>query len=562
MQMVYVCDATAVGAGLCTNEELGQFIVSPDVDKSRSQIITQAIHLKDPAAINYPVLRTGYYCISTEAFNTEEYTGIIEFRNAYGELAAAQIAKLPFYGAMVLVYFFLGMAWGVLYYMNRHDILPVQNYITAILVFLVIEIFMTWLFYDYQNRHGVNTGAKALLVVVSILSAGRNSFSFFLLLIVCMGYGVVKPSLGKTMIVVRWLAIAHFVFGVIYAVASLSITPESAGPLILLVVLPLAGTLTAFYIWTLNSLGATMKDLNLRKQTVKAGMYRKLWWCILISIVVIFAFFFINSWTFAGVNNEDFVPQHWSTRWFILDGWLNLVYLGDVAFVAWVWRPTANNRRFAMSDEVSHDHDQINRLILTTVYRSHKTTKASKSPRCATHLTLTPKTSKATQAVQAQNHRTNRPRTTLPDAPTSTETSRPCPRRYHGSHRRRSRERVLTEKRCLRSEARAMTLMTTTTSVMLGEQQTCRKTRLGSVTSIAVVYSNEYGLGYFEPFQILTSGHVPLLASIFSSLCASFVRSRHCCFVVPSHAQWIIRLGHDYGAIYALDMNHDRVATL
>lgn len=190
------------------------------------------------------------------------------------------------------------------------------------------------------------------MVIVSVLSAGRNSFSFFLLLIVCMGYGVVKPSLGKTMIYVRWLAATHFVFGVIYAVASLSVTPESAGPLVLLVVLPLAGSLTAFYIWTLNSLNLTMKDLMERKQTVKAGMYRKLWWCILTSIIVIFIFFFVNSWTFAGVSDEDFVPSHWSTRWFILDGWLNLVYLADVFFVSWLWRPTANNRRFAMSDEV------------------------------------------------------------------------------------------------------------------------------------------------------------------------------------------------------------------
>jgi hypothetical protein len=67
------------------------------------------------------------------------------------------------------------------------------------------------------------------MIIVSVLNAGRNSFSFFLLLIVCMGYGVVKPSLGKTMLIVRGLAAAHFIFGVIYAVASLSITPDSAG---------------------------------------------------------------------------------------------------------------------------------------------------------------------------------------------------------------------------------------------------------------------------------------------------------------------------------------------
>jgi len=220
-----------------------------------------------------------------------------------------------------------------------------------------VEMSMTWLFYDYENRNGSNIGSRILMILVAILNAARNSFSFFLLLIVCMGYSVVKPTLGKTMVYVRWLAGAHFVFSLIYSIASLTITPDSAGPIVLLVILPLAGTLTAFYVWTLNSLNATMKDLNDRKQTVKASMYRKLWWCILGSIIVIFGFFFFNSFTFAGASDPDFVPFHWKSRWFILDGWLNLVYIADVAFVAYLWRPTANNRRFAMSDELAQDDE-------------------------------------------------------------------------------------------------------------------------------------------------------------------------------------------------------------
>ena len=202
-----------------------------------------------------------------------------------------------------------------------------------------------------------------MMIIVAILNAGRNSFSFFLLLIVCMGYGVVKPSLGKTMWYVRILALCHFVFGVIYAVASLTITPDNAGPLVLLVILPLAATLTAFYVWTLNSLNLTMKDLLERKQSVKAMMYKKLWWCILGSIIVIFAFFFLNSFSFAGRRDPDFVPDHWKTRWFILDGWLNLVYLVDIAYVAYLWRPTANNRRFAMSDEVRCTRTKLRRNL-------------------------------------------------------------------------------------------------------------------------------------------------------------------------------------------------------
>jgi hypothetical protein len=196
-----------------------------------------------------------------------------------------------------------------------------------------------------------------LLVVVAVLNAARNSFSFFLLLIVCMGYGVVKHTLGRTMIYIRWLAIAHFIFGIVYAVTSLVVNPDTAGPFVLLIVLPLAATLTAFYVWTLNSLNLTLKDLRERKQHVKETMYRKLWWCILLSIIVIFAFFFFNSFSFASARDPDYVPFHWKTRWFILDGWLNIVYFADVAFIAYVWRPTANNRRFAMSDEIAQEDD-------------------------------------------------------------------------------------------------------------------------------------------------------------------------------------------------------------
>lgn len=196
-----------------------------------------------------------------------------------------------------------------------------------------------------------------MLIIVGILNAARNSFSFFLLLIVCMGYGVVKHTLGRTMVWVRWLAAAHFVFGLIYSVTSLVVSPESADFFVLLIVLPLAATLTAFYVWTLNSLNYTLKDLKERKQHVKESMYRKLWWAILASLLVIFGFFFFNSFTFASVNDPDFVPFHWKTRWFILDGWLNLVYFADVAWIAYLWRPTANNRRFAMSDEIAQDDD-------------------------------------------------------------------------------------------------------------------------------------------------------------------------------------------------------------
>lgn len=372
---------------LCNTTSLGEFILADNAEDSSKRVIrTEAIHIAktERLAVNYPIEKTGYYCVETFAPEDQEYTAIVEFRNAYGELPAAQIAKLPFYGGMAIVYAVIGIFWGFLYVQHRQDILAVQNYITAIIVFLVIEMLMTWGFYDYQNRHGNNVGNKVFMIVVSILNAGRNSFSFFLLLIVCMGYGVVKHTLGKTMLYVRWLAVTHFVFGVIYAIASLTIRPDDAGPLVLLVILPLSATLTAFYIWTLNSLNMTMKDLVDRKQRVKFLMYKRLWWCILGSILVIFGFFFFNSFAFAGAGDPDFAPTHWQTRWFVLDGWLNLVYFADVCFVAYLWRPTANNRRFAMSDEVRNSPRTPLNNDINLTQSSRKTMKVSRLRRSKT----------------------------------------------------------------------------------------------------------------------------------------------------------------------------------
>ncbi|KAK3944281.1 lung seven transmembrane receptor-domain-containing protein [Diplogelasinospora grovesii] len=354
----YICKPEYVEAGFCNETDIGEFILAPNAtEKSTNVILTKAMHLKDSVPIKYPITKTGYYCVIAYPYTASKFEALTEFRNAYGELPAAQIPKLPFYGGITILYALVLVFWGFLYFHHRSDILAVQNYITAILIFLVVEMLMTWGFYDYLNRNGSNMGSRVLLIVVAILNAVRNSFSFFLLLIVCMGYGVVKPTLGRTMIYVRFLAIAHFVFGLIYAITSLLVTPDTAGPFVLLIVLPLAGTLTAFYVWTLNSLNFTLKDLRERKQHVKETMYKKLWWCILLSIIVIFAFFFFNSFSFASASDPDYVPFHWKSRWFILDGWLNLVYFADVAWIAYVWRPTANNRRFAMSDEIAQEDD-------------------------------------------------------------------------------------------------------------------------------------------------------------------------------------------------------------
>lgn len=100
--------------------------------------MTKAVHLNNPAPINYPIKKTGYYCVLTEGFNIQKYSAVVEFRNAYGELPATQIPKLPFYGGMSILYALVAVFWGFLYFQHRHDIRECQ--LNGFFFFLVFSL--------------------------------------------------------------------------------------------------------------------------------------------------------------------------------------------------------------------------------------------------------------------------------------------------------------------------------------------------------------------------------------------------------------------------------------
>ena len=110
LQKSWQCNEESIQANLCTQEQAGEFILASDAaEQWRNPIVTKSIHLKEPEAINYPIGHTGYYCVGTLGYSTSEYKAVVEFRNAYGELQASQIAKLPFYGGLTIVYAVLAM---------------------------------------------------------------------------------------------------------------------------------------------------------------------------------------------------------------------------------------------------------------------------------------------------------------------------------------------------------------------------------------------------------------------------------------------------------------------
>lgn len=341
--------------------------------------------------IQYLVRKTGYYCVAVVPVTVLQtaptsaalkrqpsdihpsYHGTVFFRNVFdGRLAATDYPKVNFYLAMLILYSAWAAAWGWLFHKHIAEILPIQYYLSCLVGFLIIEMVANLAYYRYLNAHGKGTASTVFLFVVAILDAGRNSLSFFLLLIVSLGLSVVRDNLGPTMRKAQILSIAHFVFGVLYAVGIVELEFESTSALVLLLfVVPLAFTLSAFLMWILWSLNATISQLRARKQHYKLRMFQRLQYILLFVVFVISIFFVVSTLTFTGRLAEDYAANSWKVRWWLLDGWLSLLYFFAFGGIAYMWRPSANNSRLLMSDELAQDDEDAEDYDLEAI--EHRT---------------------------------------------------------------------------------------------------------------------------------------------------------------------------------------------
>ena len=83
--------------------------------------------MAEPKSWKYYIEDSNYYCVATIAMTEDvHYNAIVEWRNAFGELNAAEYPKLMFYGGLAIVYALIGAFWGFLYFQHRQDILPIQ----------------------------------------------------------------------------------------------------------------------------------------------------------------------------------------------------------------------------------------------------------------------------------------------------------------------------------------------------------------------------------------------------------------------------------------------------
>lgn len=377
---LFMCTPEAVQDKLCTDKDLGLYLIDKPTLSGTSiqqQRLDFGASLTNQTTLSHKVNTTGFYCVSVEPYGSnmamgEAFRGHVDFVNSFhGQLPASEHPKLYFYGWLTLTYLTMAIAWLMLCLKYKDQIVTVQHFITGTMVLLTIEMACEWAYYNYFNAHAIDymhfrsisgqasvTGmARFWLLLTNILEPARESLSFFLLLIVAMGYGVVRPTIGSVINKVYLLTALHFICGAMYSVGVTLVLLDIASEWVAFFIFPLAFTLTAFYMWILSSLKATTRYLSERRQTFKCAMFQRLN-SILIGSVAFVSLYLIGMILYVSlVGPNDFLYQSWKYRWFLLDGILSLLYFVAFALIAWTWRPTGNNMRLAMSDELATDEE-------------------------------------------------------------------------------------------------------------------------------------------------------------------------------------------------------------
>lgn len=176
----------------------------------------------------------------------------------------------------------------------------------------------------------------------------KRTVSRLLVLSVSMGFGVVKANLGTDTQKVYFLGGLYFVVSFIQQLV-LTYLREGDNELLsflaTIIIFPAALLDTIFYWWIFLSLMRTINQLKLRKQDVKLHMYTNFF--IVLAIGGVLTTLVIVYQTLLVVTSSE--DAMWSTWWTFQAFW-HLLYFFILFAIAYLWRPTTNNTRYAYKE--------------------------------------------------------------------------------------------------------------------------------------------------------------------------------------------------------------------
>uniref|UniRef100_A0A1J3GBS7 Transmembrane protein 87A n=1 Tax=Noccaea caerulescens TaxID=107243 RepID=A0A1J3GBS7_NOCCA len=268
-----------------------------------------------------------YFMICDKDLEGTTVSGRSIWMSSGGYLPAKEAPLLSFFGFMAVAYLLLGLLWflRVSNYMTH-----LQHQISLIIALGMFEMAIQYFHYADFNVTGVRPVEVTLRTVT--FSAARKTICWFLLLLVSMGYGVIKPTQqGITPRVVLAGLFCFFETLAFHLAADLEIVRES-GQMIISLLVPVTLVDVCLIFWIFSSLAKTLTLLQSQRDMVKLRIYRDFTNTIGLSVIVSTLWIPFEIYVYAtdmsGLQGEWIITAFWHFLSFAL-----------LAAACFIWSP-------------------------------------------------------------------------------------------------------------------------------------------------------------------------------------------------------------------------------
>ncbi|KAI4353557.1 hypothetical protein L6164_002496 [Bauhinia variegata] len=363
------CDSPLSKAGYC---KTGEVIIQKNQESSKlpKRIQTYFQGKNEEAkmdAQSIEINSTGmyylYFMFCDPLLQGTIVTGRTVWRNPDGYLPGKMAPLMTFFGFMSLAYLLLGLVWFLRFVRFWKDIIQLHYHITAVIALGMCEMAI-W-YFEYANFNSTGTRPMAITLWAVTFSSVKKTLSRLLLLVVSMGFGVVRPTLGGITSRVLLLGLVYFVATeALELVEHLGNINDFSGKAKLVLVLPVVFLDSWFILWIFSSLSKTLEKLQTRRNMAKLELYRKFTNTLAVSVLLSIAWIGFELY----FNATDPLSELWQMAWIIPAFWILLAYVLLVV-ICILWAPSRNPTRYAYMEEAGDNFDEEGVALTSAVMK-------------------------------------------------------------------------------------------------------------------------------------------------------------------------------------------------
>uniref|UniRef100_A0A673WK13 Zgc:162698 n=1 Tax=Salmo trutta TaxID=8032 RepID=A0A673WK13_SALTR len=240
--------------------------------------------------------------------------------------------------------------WPLMIVTSLHVLLRIQFWIGGVIFLGMLEKAVYYA--EFQSIRYDGLSVQGAVVFAEVLSAVKRTLARVLVIIASLGYGIVKPRLGALLHRVVGVGLLYLIFSVVEGILRVNSGQGGSSRLLCDIVLALTDSSNHIFI----SLAQTMKLLRLRRNVVKLSLYRHFTNTLIFAVIasVIFIIWTTKTFKFSKCQSD------WKELW-IEDAFWRFLFSTILLVIMFLWRPSANNQRYAFSplgDDESDDEEK------------------------------------------------------------------------------------------------------------------------------------------------------------------------------------------------------------